>query len=317
MAWLRLIRWKNLLIIFITQLFAWCCVILPIQGYIPMPLLLNNKHFLYISISTVLIAAAGYIINDYFDIKIDAINRPENVILEQKIPRRIAIMLHTIFNVTGLGLAAIIAKQAGHYEWLAMQMGCTLLLWLYSTRFKRQFVIGNVVVAFLTSFTIITLMLYEPAMHYYFWRSHFLLSKSNGLIPNPVWVLGVYAYFAFMLTWIREIVKDMEDLKGDAEQGCVTMPIKWGLLRTSRFAQAIGVLALIPLIIASGKLMNTHWKPLGIYTLVALILPLTAWIKFLPTKATTQHYNQASRGLKIIMVLGVGSLIIYYLQAHA
>lgn len=290
---------------------------LPIQPYLPMPLLIGSKYFMYLTVSTVLIAAAGYIINDYFDIKIDAINRPEKVILEKKIPRRIAIILHTIFNVVGIFLATLVARAAGHYEWVFMQGSCTLLLWVYSTRFKRRFMIGNVVVALLTSFTIVTLMLYEPAMHYYFWRSPFLQSRSHGLIPNPVWVLGVYAYFAFMLTWMREIVKDMEDFKGDAEQGCITMPIQWGLFRSSRFIQMLGALALAPLLVAAFKLIHAQWLPLGIYTFAAIIIPLLAWLWWLPAGATVQHYALASRRLKIIMVAGIGSLVVYYLQAHA
>jgi len=315
MVWLRLIRWENLLIIFLTQLFAWWCVIVPMQQYIPTPLLLDPKYFLCVSLSTVFIAAAGYIINDYFDVKIDAINRPRKVILEKKIHHKEAIIAHTILNLSGIYLAIVVAHKVHHYEWLVLQLVCTLLLWLYSTRFKRQFMIGNVVVSLLTSLTIIVLMLYEPAMHYYIGHTYFLKSK-NGLLPNPVWVLGVYVFFAFMLTWMREIVKDMEDFKGDAEQGCITMPIKWGLLRSSRFTQVLALLTLFPLVIASYKLIHAHWLPLGIYTIAALILPLCVWTWFIPTRATTQHYNIASRWLKLIMVLGIGSLIIYYLQAH-
>jgi len=277
---------------------------------------LNWQNFLLISLSTILIAAAGYIINDYFDIKIDIINKPDKVILEKRIPRRMAIIVHSTLNAIAIFLAAIVARRAGHYEWLLLQIVCTVLLWFYSTHFKRQFIIGNVVVALLTSFTIIALMLYEPAIHYYFFKSYFI-NTSIGNAPNPVWVLGIYAYFAFVLTWIREIVKDMEDYKGDAQEGCITMPIKWGLKRSVQFIQALGLLVIIPLIIAGIKLCINRWWPLGIYSIAALVLPMAIWSYFLQRKNTTQHYHIASRWLKIIMVLGIGSLIIYYFQAHA
>ena len=136
-------------------------------------------------------------------------------------------------------------------------------------------------------------------------------------MPNPVWVLGIYAYFAFIHTWMREIVKDMEDLKGDAEEGCVTMPIKWGMLRSTRFVQALGIVVLIPLIGAAIKLYLAGWQPLSIYTTAALILPVSIWCVYLQRKATSQHYHRASTWIKIIMVLGIMSLIIYFLQAHA
>lgn len=315
MAWLNLVRWQNLIIIFLTQLFAWGCVIMPMQHYSPVSLVLNWNSFLLLSLSTVLIAAAGYIINDYFDVKIDIINRPEKLILEKRIPMKLAIVVHTALNIIAIMLAIAVAKRAGHYSFIALQLGCTLMLWLYSTTFKRKFMSGNVVVSVLTAFTIVVLMLYENAIRFYIGQD-FFIHTGYSLIPNPVWVLGTYAYFAFMLTWMREIVKDMEDFKGDAEQGCVTMPIKWGLLRSARFSQLLGMLTVLPLVIGAVKLLREQWYVLGIYTLAGLALPILVWMYYLPQKATTKHYHLQSRGLKIIMVLGVVSLIIYYFQTN-
>ena len=119
-----------------------------------------------------------------------------------------------------------------------------------------------------------------------------------------------------MLTWMREIVKDMEDYKGDAEEGCITMPIKWGLLRSARFTQVLGLLAITPLIVGSIRLLDAGWMPLGIYMIAAVVLPLAWWIITVNNKATTEHYAKASRNLKFIMITGVGSLIIYYIQTN-
>lgn len=315
MAWLKLVRWQNLVIIFLTQLFAWGCVIVPMRQYSAVPLVLGWNNFLLLSLSTVLIAAAGYIINDYFDVKIDVINRPEKLILEKRIPMKLAIVVHTVLNVIAIILAVIVARRAGHYSFIIIQLGCTLLLWLYSTTFKRQFVTGNVVVSLLTALTILTLMLYETAIRFYLYQD-FFIQTGNALIPNPVWVLGTYAYFAFMLTWMREIVKDMEDFKGDAEQGCVTMPIKWGLLRSARFTQLLGVLAVTPLITGAVKLLKEQWYVLGVYVLLGLAVPIILWMYYLPKGATTKHYGAESRYLKIIMVLGIVSLVIYYFQTN-
>lgn len=316
MAWLKLVRWYNLIIIFLTQLLAWAFVVLPMRNIPGNNLLLNTHNFLLLAVSTVLIAAAGYIINDYFDIKIDAINRPDKVVLEKRIPLKAAIVMHTIFNIAGIALAALIAREAGQYKWILLQLTCTAILWFYSTHFKRQFMTGNVVVALLSSFTIIALILYEPLMHDYIDEEPFL-HLSTGILPNPVWVLGVYTYFAFMLTWMREIVKDMEDFKGDAEQGCVTMPIKWGLQRSERFTQVLGVLAALPLLNAGIRLVMAGWWILGSYTLAALVVPLVLWLIALSRRATQEHYHKASSQLKGIMLLGILSLIIYYFEAHA
>jgi 4-hydroxybenzoate polyprenyltransferase len=312
MIWLRLIRWNNLLIIILTQVLVWACVLLPLRHWTDQSLLLDGFHFVLLSLSTVFIAAAGYIINDYFDIKIDAINRPEKVILEANIHRRAGIIVHSLLNILGLSLAAIVAIDAGKWYWISIQLICTLLLFIYSSHFKRMFVVGNVVVALLTALTIFTLFVYEPVL-WSFLEYPPMLHKGIAQLPNPVWLLAIYTCFAFVLTWMREIVKDMEDHLGDAAEGCVTMPIKWGLKSTAKFVQRLSLFALIPLLIASFKVKGI----LGIYVFFALSFPLILWIVYLPKKATTQHYHLMSRYLKWIMVLGVGSLLIYYYQANA
>ncbi len=317
MHWLRLLRWQNLLIVFLTQLLAWLFIIQPMQEFVPVPFTLVLPNFLLLALSTVCIAGAGYIINDYFDIKIDIINRPDKVVLERRIPLKQAIIMHSLMNAAGLTLALVVARQAGHISYIAVQVACTVMLWFYSTHFKRQFMTGNIIVALLTAFTIVVLIMYEPALHPYLVRAPFI-DTPKGILPNPVYVLGFYTYFAFMLTWMREIVKDMEDFKGDAEQGCVTMPIKWGLQKSEWFTLALGVLAVAPLLKAGIKLWQTGWHIFGVYTLAALVLPLLFWLVTLYTGPATQvHYNRQSRWLKGIMVMGILSLVIYYFEAHA
>ena len=313
MNWLRLIRWKNLLIVFLTQLLVWRFVILPEKdsfGY-TVHLLLNFQNFLCLSLSTVLIAAAGYIINDYFDIKIDIINRPGKVVLEKAIPLKTAIIAHSSLNLVGLLLAAYVARQAHHYEWLSLQILCSVLLWFYSTHFKRQFLIGNVVVAILTALTIVVLLIYEPIMHYYTHIPMFPESSETPLGAIPLWIIIIYSCFAFMLTWMREIVKDMEDYKGDAEDGCITMPIKWGLKRSANFAILLGALTILPLICGAAILFFENYVILGAYIAVALVLPLFAWCIQLWKATTTDQYAKSSRNLKIIMLFGICSVLVY------
>lgn len=293
----------------------WACVILPASKSwegLP-PLLLTPFHFALIIFSTLLIAAAGYIINDYFDIRIDMINKPEKMILEKKIPRRMGIMMHTVFNVLGIVLAWYVAHQRTAYEWLTLQVAVTILLWLYSTRFKQRFMIGNVVVSLLTALTILTLVVYEPAMHVFLRKPVFEEEVTGFLHLNPLWLLGVYAYFAFVLTWVREIVKDMEDRKGDAQEGCETMPIRWGLKTTTHFTQLLSVLAILPLLFSSYCLIATHNYMLGIYTFIALVLPLSVWTYRLGKGTTAAHYAKQSAGIKLIMIAGIGSLIINFI----
>lgn len=315
-AFFRLIRWRNLLIVFLTQWFIWCCVVVPMKAWNGVPLFLDAPHFLLLSLSTILIAAAGYIINDYFDVRIDIINRPGKVIIGRLISRRWAIALHTLLNVIGLLIAVYLGWQLHNFRVISIQLACTILLWFYSTTFKRQFVTGNIAVALLTALTVLILAVFEPALYPYINFTYFIEEQGRALV-NPFGVIAVYTYFAFMLTWMREIVKDMEDFKGDAEDGCVTMPIRIGLLQSSRWVIFLGILAVAPLMVAAFRLFAGAWMVLGIYIVLALVLPLVLLMIRLPRKATQQHYALMSRWLKIIMLAGIASLLLYYfLQYH-
>ena len=175
--------------------------------------------------------------------------------------------------------------------------------------------IGNVMVALMTALTVVTLMLYEPAL------KNFLTAGVADLFWgdfNPALMLYFLCAFAFILTWMREITKDMEDYKGDAEDGCDTMPIKWGLKKSILFIRLLGTVALIGISLSivmgvlADKLIATNYA-MTVY-LSILFIAILAWLIFLGKKFTKQHFHKASTYLKLIMVLGIGSLIIYRLQ---
>jgi 4-hydroxybenzoate polyprenyltransferase len=303
-AWLQLVRWKNLLIVCATQLLLWYCVILPLH-----PLLLEPANMLLFSLCTLLIAAAGYIINDYFDLKIDALNRPQKVVLGKLIAPKRAIIAHFTLNILALVIAFYLAQKMRHPLFALFQLACTVLLWYYSTHFKRQFIIGNVVVAFLTAFTLMLMIIYEPSL----W-----LTKGFPKLwevtqrTMPFLIICFVAYFAFFLTWIREIVKDMEDFKGDAAEGCKTLPITWGLRKAKVFVLVLQALVVLPLAFA-GLLLHNF---LGYYILLCIALPLLIWTAFFFTQSTTLHFALCSKYLKIIMLLGIGLLLVYRFQLY-
>lgn len=308
----KLVRLPNLVIVWGTQMLTWFCLLLPLSRITDQPLFLDATNALLLSLSTVLIAAGGYVINDYFDVKIDAINRPEKSLIGKDINPKVAILLHNFCNVAGLIIAALLAYQLKNPAAFAIPFISTILLWFYSTHFKRQYVIGNIVVAILTAMSIAIFIAYEPLAQHYF--SVVLLETYEGETKlNPVWILLVYSFFAFMLTWIREIIKDMEDFKGDAEDGCVTMPIRIGLQKTIRFIRILTTLTLIPVLLATVYLFMHSWWILGAYALLALALPMIYMGINIGKSINQKHFAYYSKYLKILMLLGIFTLIIYYI----
>lgn len=282
MPWLQLIRWKNLLIICFTQWVAWRCVIAA-----PNPDALTRNNFFFLTLSTTLIAAAGYIINDYFDRAIDAVNKPGKVIVGRIVSVNVAFSLYVVLNAAAISLAAIVAFKAHHVEWLLLQFACIILLWFYSTHFKRQYMIGNLVVSLLAALTILVLVVYKPAIS---------MPQAN---TGHSTVLAGFAFFAFMLTWMREIVKDMEDVEGDAQYHCQTMPLKSGMKFSARFTKVLCAVTLVILLAFD-------------YKLLLVAVPLIVWALRFSGNKTRQQYHAASRQLKFIMLLGACSLIFYF-----
>lgn len=270
-ALLRLTRFWNLVIIGMSQYFAAIFLI-------ERELLFDWKLFLLAS-STAIIAGAGYIINDYYDIKIDLINKPERVVIGKSVTRRYALFFHSVLSITGILVGFILSWKIGVIHFLSV-----FLLWWYSNSLKRQPFIGNFVVAWLTSISIVLV--------------NILYDLSNPLVI-------IYALFAFFMTLIREIVKDMEDLKGDNTFGCKTLPIVWGIRKTKWI-----IYVLLVLLGASVVLLNERYSQLPLsYFLIFLFIPLGLLLVRLFGADTRKDFYWLSQWCKIIMLFGVVSMV--------
>lgn len=310
LAFFRLTRWKNLLIVALTQFMVWYFVIYRAAELKNTTLFLSSFNFAILSLSTVLIAAAGYIINDFFDVKIDLINKPEKVIIGNVISRKSAFMIYIILNMLGLLLGLYLAFQLQQLYLIGFQLSCIVLLWLYSAKFKRAFVSGNVMVSFLVAFTILILAAFEPGL-YSFAQYELVVNINHQEQINPLGVIVVYGYFAFVITWMREVVKDLEDFEGDREEGCVTMPIKIGLKKTIGFVRLLGCLGVLPLIWIGIKLLANDWFVLSAYIFIALAFPILYLLFYLNKDKSKQHFKKLSKVLKLLMLAGILTLVIY------
>lgn len=328
-AFFKLIRWPNLLIVFFTQLFICLCVLRPttvfftespttIAGhqvalFYPIAHFLNFPNFLLLSLSVLLIAAAGYIINDFYDLAIDKINKPEKVILGSKISIKVALLLYALFNIISLAIALYLSIQVQLLPLWLIQLFCVGLLWVYAAFLKRRPIWGNIVVAFLSALVIIILPAYEPILYSFIAKPLFYYSDggSNDLV-NPLYIIVFYAYFAFMVSWMREIVKDIQDMEGDRAEGSRTFPLLAGIKKAGCLVIVLGILVAIPLLVAVVAVFNSRWLFLSIYIFIALLLPVIWLCLKIPKDYSTAHFGNLSRQLKTIMVLGIGSLIVYF-----
>jgi 4-hydroxybenzoate polyprenyltransferase len=311
-AFIKLIRFNNLVVIALTMLVTRYCMIQPILAvrHPDMQLQLSQADFFLLIISTLLIAAAGYIINDYFDVKTDRINKPEKLYIDNGVKRRLAIVIHTVFNVLGFTIGVYVAHKANNIFLCGIQFISITALWFYSTHLKRQVLNGNILVAALSAMVPLLVLFFEmPLLEYKFLES----IKSFSFLYLSI---CSFALFAFLLSLVREIIKDIEDLKGDYETGCRTMPIVWGVKAAKAIvAGLISNILLLQLFIFY-KLYKQHFSILLIYLFVFVFVPLVLLIWKLYKSQQKQEYHTLSKWVKYIMLTGVLSTIIIYLTCY-
>lgn len=307
-AFFKLIRVENLLIITVTQICMKYLVFAPLNEYSKF----TPTLFTISLLSTILIAAAGYIINDYFDVKTDKINRPETVVIDVTIKRRWAMILHIILNAVGLILGFYLALRCHNLKLLSFQIISILLLWFYSTHFKKQLLVGNIVVSLLTATIPLMPMVYD----YYLMRPiDPLVSFLIGdFIQTLVIIILGYSAFAFLTSFAREVIKDMEDYKGDILTGGKTMPIVWGII-TSKVVTFFIILITIGLLFLASYKFYKEQQFIGVYYILGVtVLPLCLLMIQTIRAKTSKDFKVASLLLKFIMIVGIAfTFIIKYL----
>ena len=267
---LKLTRFGNLTIIALTQYFT--------AGFLIGMYTLNDFKLLLLSLSTISIAAGGYIINDYYDVKIDYINKPQRVVIGKSITRRYAILFHIVLSAVGVLLGVYLSLTIA-----AVNIASVFLLWLYSNNLKRLPFIGNLTVAFLTGLAVVVVDL--------FYRT------NNSLVI-------IYALFAFFMTLVREVIKDMEDLKGDNSFGCKTLPIVWGIRKTKILLYIILILFAAIVIVLNQLYRALPFK----YHLIFLFVPVLWLIYRLVRADMKRDFTRLSIFCKVIMILGILSM---------
>ncbi len=303
MDFLRLIRYKNLIIIALLQYLLRYILLLPIlESYDLLPAL-SHLQFAIVVLSTIALAASGYIINDYFDVRTDRINKPDKVIVGVKYERRKVLLWHVIFTLIGLFSGLSIAYIYRKESYIIMYFAIPFLLWIYSTTFKKQMLIGNLVIAFLTALTAYLVVSVE--------FSALALKHGQAIISSQAcstawfWTSG-FAFFAFVATLGREIIKDIEDKEGDKITECSTLPIELGIPNTKIIVLLINGLTLIMLWSFFFWIPELKNDTITLFYFIFLLTIPYILLSFKLIKAKTKsQFHQLSTYSKYIMLVGI------------
>lgn len=304
---LNLIRWQNLVIIVITQYLMRYCIIDPLIYSLGQSVGMNfilqtsNLNFFLLVLSTVLIAAAGNVINDYFDLKIDRINKPDKIIVGRHIKRRAAMVMHIVLNSFGILIGGYVAYSIGMWKLGLIHVFAVMSLWYYSTHFKHTVFTGNFIIALLAAIIPLIVGLFEiPVINY---RYSMVLSEFKvSLNFISYWIIG-YAIFAFLFTLAREITKDIADIEGDEHCGSYTIPIAYGINAARYISIGIYLITFSLIVLAWIKFLNDNTTLL--YIILFITVPLGITIFKTLRARNRKEFSSAGEWNKITSVAGI------------
>lgn len=338
-AFIKLIRLPNLVIIALTQYAIRHAIMYPFfynfSGGIDISnvgLKLSEFDFFLLSLSTVMVAAAGYIINDYFDVKVDRVNRPDKIVVGKYIKRRVAMGAHIVISGIAILIGGYLAYKVGNWKLVLIQVLSVGALWYYSTLFKKQVIIGNVVVALLAALVPFVAGLYELILQHSTSDdtvNSLLFHLEEGtpfeqveyglfMVLNQImyWVMG-FSVFAFLSTIIREIIKDIEDYEGDKKYYSNTLAVMHGKKKAAMVAQGVGIVMIA--LVGYLQYLQLKANDMGslMYFLFTVQLPLGVVIYKLQSTTEKKDFTKLSGYMKLIMLMGiVYAAYFFYISTH-
>lgn len=298
MNYLKLIRFQNLILIALIQIF----IKYALFHAFAIDVTLTHLEFSLLALATLCIAAAGYIINDIQDVSIDMINRPNKVIIGKKVTEKRAYSLFLIFNIIGVGIGFFLSNAIGKPGFFALFIIISALLYLYTTYLRTIILIGNIIISLLVAMSLLIVGLFDllPA-----------ITPENQSTQSTFFSIVIdYAIFAFIINLIREIVKDIQDIDGDKNGGLNTLPITIGRQRATYIVFALGLITLFGIVYYMYSYL--YYKQIAIiYFLFLIVAPIIYFCVRAWNASTKEDYSFLSLFLKIIMILGMCSILIY------
>ncbi len=294
MNYLKLFRVQNLIMIAVMQYIIR-------YGFLKLQnvgLALNDWMFALLVLATVLIAAAGYVINDVYDVETDHINKPGKNQIGKIISEEMGFNIFIGLNIVALIIGFYLSNKVMKTSFLGIFIISSMLLYLYATSWKKIAVVGNLIIALLTAFSVLIIGMFDiiPAIY----------SENEILMKTLLSILFDYAMFAFLVNFLREIVKDIEDINGDYNQGMNTLPILIGTERTAKISAIVGLIIVCILFWYINKnLMDNGLYFATVYGLIALIAPLVFFSIKIWNAKSQKEFRLMSKILKLVIFLGI------------
>jgi len=303
MNYLKLIRYQNLLMLAMMQL-IFRYGFLELQN---IPLALADWQYGLLVLATVCIAAGGYIINNIMDVETDTENKPENVIVGKFISETKAYNLYFGFTIIGVLLGFYLSNVIDKPSFASIFIVIAATLYFYATSWKQSLLIGNFVVAMLLALSVIIIGVFDLFP---------LIDEENrGVLGLLFGILLDYAIFAFIINFIREIVKDLQDVRGDALEGMNTLPIVFGFNKTVKL---VAVLSLIPIVCIMNYIHQYIFSAnlffATLYGLVFILAPLLYFAAKIWSAKLPQDFHHFSTVLKWILFFGILSIVVISLN---
>ncbi len=271
------------------------------------PLALADWQYGLLVLSTVLLAAAGYVINDIFDVATDSINKPNNVIIGKGISEARAYNIYIGLNITGVAIGFYLSNVILRPSFATVFILIASLLYFYSTSLKQIMILGNFIVALLLALSVIIIGIFDlfPATN----------AENQAQMASLFSILIDYALFAFMINFIREIVKDIEDVNGDYNQGMNTLPIAIGISRAAKIALGFAIIPFIlSLLYINTYFMQNKLYIATLYSFAFVLAPLLYFIVKIFTAKTQKEFHHLSTVLKLILLFGILSILVITLN---
>ena len=309
-AYLKLIRIPNLLIIILTQYMLRFCIIRTLYQLQNIDLQIDEISFAILVFITICIAAAGYIINDYFDIDIDEYNQNNNVI-GKMVPVRHVWVLYGILNIIAFALGFYLAFELGKLQIGFIFPIISGLLYFYASRYKGMLIWGNLIVSFLSAMVVLIVWLFE-----------FMALRNNpvSFIDGYKVVIIInaftwgYAAFAFLVTLLRELIKDIQDIDGDTRFGCRTLPIILGW-KTTRNIIVVGIIVVMGLLGLCQYYLLKNGYNYPFWYLLITVQPIFIYLIIKVIRASKPgDFKLAGLISKIIMVAGILSMQLVHIS---